>query len=115
MILFHPKGFQGRVFPQWSVLGSGGISQDSIQLIHLLHLWNSFQILDGNENAEKWAPHFSELGINWFYEFFTKDQAQLYFGLTDSAPHLVIIVRHHGPAKIWETRSKSSKRLSDQM
>lgn len=38
MILFHPKGFQGRVFPQWNVLGSGGVSQDSIQLIHLLHL-----------------------------------------------------------------------------
>ena len=58
MILFHPKGFQGRVFPQWSVLGS---SQDSIQLIHLLHLWNSFQILDGNENAEKWHHTFRNL------------------------------------------------------
>ena len=103
------------VFPQWSVLGS---SQDSIQLIHLLHLiWNSFQILDGNENAENRTTLFGTwyTYINWFYEFFTKDQAQLSFGLTDSAPHLVIIVRHHGPAKIWETRSKSSKRLSDQM
>ena len=103
------------VFPQWSVLGS---SQDSIQLIHLLHLmWNSFQILDGNENAENRTTLFVTwyTYINWFYEFFTKDQAQLSFGLTDSAPHLVIIVRHHGPAKIWETRSKSSKRLSDQM
>lgn len=62
MILFHPKGFQGRVFPQWNVLGSGGVSQDSIQLIHLLHLiWNSFQILDGNENAEKWHHTFRNL------------------------------------------------------